>query len=57
VNFQGISRELTRDEKIAEEELREAEQFLEGIEKQYRVPTFFEAPFRFFSNFKLPFFS
>jgi len=54
---QGISRELTRDEKIAEEELREAEQFLEGIEKQYRVPTFFEAPFRFFSNFKLPFFS
>ena len=54
--LQTIERELTKDEKLAEEELREAERYLEGIEKQYE-PSLLQGPFKIFQNFKLPFFT
>ncbi|KAK9810810.1 hypothetical protein WJX73_009081 [Symbiochloris irregularis] len=37
---QGLLAELQKDEKGIEKELRDAESFLEGIEKQYHLPDF-----------------
>ena len=48
--LQNISRNLSDDEKAAEQELRDAEAYLERLEKSYRAPSFFEAPLRALTN-------
>ena len=54
-----MSQELLKDEKIVEEELREAEAFLEGIEQQYaaKLPAWLQAPLNLFKSIKVPFLS
>lgn len=52
--MQDIGRELTAEEKLIEEELKEAEKFLEEIEQKYQLPQLLQAPLKFFQNFKLP---
>ena len=54
--MQELGRELTQEEKEVQNELRDAEQFLEGIEGQYKLPSFLEAPLKLFRGFRLPFF-
>lgn len=53
--MQDLGRELTREEREVEEELQDAERYLEGIERQYKLPPFIEAPVQFFRSLKLPF--
>lgn len=52
--MQGLLAELQKDEQGIEKELRDAEQFIEGIEKQYNLPDFLQwLPFKkFFGGLK-----
>ena len=60
---QNIARELTLEEKLAEREIKEAEEFLfrlrdrrsDGDLKQdQNSPSIFEGPLKFFKNFRFP---